>query len=157
MDRSNPLILVVEDHPEFRHVLKSLIESHGMQCVTADSVMGGLDLAWQDRPDLAIVDWNLPDGTGGELIQSLRAIPELDRTAVAVCTANQELKEQRTALRAGADAFWPKARLDVDQLGQQIRDLIESRRQCVEGRNRPDGGDGGDGDDAAPPRPSGDC
>jgi CheY-like chemotaxis protein len=151
MDRASPLILVVEDHAEFRNVLKNVLEAHGMNCVTADSVLGGLDLAWQDRPDMIIADWNLPDGTGGELISGVRAVPELQAIPVAVCTANLELREERTAMRAGADAFWPKSKLDVDLLGDQIRDLIQTKRAGADAARQHGQGDH---DDQAKSHPS---
>jgi CheY-like chemotaxis protein len=71
-------ILIVDDSPTMQRLIRSHIRSSGFtspayQLETASNCEEGLRLARNWKPDLIILDWHLPDGTGGEIFEQLRA------------------------------------------------------------------------------------
>jgi len=67
-------LLIVDDHPVFRHGLRQIIETRSMFKVVGEAGDGesGLRLASECRPDIAIVDINMPRGSGLDMARSLR-------------------------------------------------------------------------------------
>ena len=97
-------VLIVDDHAVVRHGLKSAIESHGHLVVAeAGSINEAQAFMAQTNPDAIIVDINLPDGSGFDLVSWSRRISPT--TAIVVLTLNDGADYVRAAKRAGANAF----------------------------------------------------
>ncbi|MGQ3466617.1 response regulator, partial [Xanthomonas campestris] len=80
-----PRVLLVEDDPISRGFLQAVLESLPAQVDWADSLSSALDRARARRHDLWLIDVNLPDGTGSDLLRALRLlhpdVPALAHTA----------------------------------------------------------------------------
>ena len=76
-------ILLVEDHEDSAMLMRTLLERSGHTVHVADTVRTGIALAVEVRPDLIVSDLGLPDGTGLELIRSVRA-EGIDCPAIAL-------------------------------------------------------------------------
>ena len=101
-------VLIVDDHAVVRHGLKSAIESHGYEVVAeAGSINEAQAFMAQTNPDAIIVDINLPDGSGFDLIAWSRKISP--STAIVVLTLNDGEDYLRAAKYAGANAFIVKS------------------------------------------------
>jgi len=97
-------VLIVDDHVVVRHGLKSAIQSHGYEVVAeAGSVNEAQAFMAQTNPDAIIVDINLPDGSGFDLVAWSRRVSP--RTAIVVLTLNDGADYVRAARSAGANAF----------------------------------------------------
>ena len=97
-------VLIVDDHAVVRHGLKSAIESHGYEVVAeAGSINEAQAFMAQTNPDALVVDINLPDGSGFDLVAWSRKISPL--TALVVLTLNDGADYVRAAMNAGANAF----------------------------------------------------
>ena len=97
-------VLIVDDHAVVRHGLKSAIESHGHLVVAeAGSINEAQAFMAQTNPDAIIVDINLPDGSGFDLVAWSRRVSPT--TAIAVLTLNEGADYVRAAKSAGANAF----------------------------------------------------
>jgi DNA-binding NarL/FixJ family response regulator len=97
-------VLIVDDHVVVRHGLKSAIQSHGYEVVAeAGSVNEAQAFMAQTNPDAIIVDINLPDGSGFDLVAWSRRVSP--RTAIVVLTLNDGADYVRAAKSAGANAF----------------------------------------------------
>jgi len=97
-------VLIVDDHAVVRHGLKSAIQSHGYEVVAeAGSVNEAQAFMAQTNPDAIIVDINLPDGSGFDLVAWSRRVSP--RTAIVVLTLNDGADYVRAAKSAGANAF----------------------------------------------------
>ena len=97
-------ILIVDDHVVMRHGLKTAIQSHGYEVVAeAGSINEAQAFMAQKNPDAIIVDINLPDGSGFDLVAwSRRVSPTI---AIVVLTLNDGADYVRAAKSAGANAF----------------------------------------------------
>jgi len=97
-------VLIVDDHAVVRHGLKSAIQSHGYEVVAeAGSINEAQAFMAQTNPDAIIVDINLPDGSGFDLVAWSRRVSP--RTAIVVLTLNDGADYVRAAKSAGANAF----------------------------------------------------
>ena len=99
-------ILHVDDHQDTRLMMAALLQDCGYGVMTAGSVAEGLELAKEITFDLYILDVRLPDGTGVELCQKLRAL----RPGVPILyySAYGNEADHQTALAACGDAYLKK-------------------------------------------------
>ena len=98
-------VLIIDDHPLFREGLKSIIGKNARFQVVAEagSVREGLSLAKRHRPDLALVDISLPDGSGIDLTRDLRTL--LPETRILVISMHSKIEYIAEAFQAGATGY----------------------------------------------------
>lgn len=98
-------ILVIEDEPAIRNVLRVLLEAEGYRVVEADTAMRAEIEARSHKPDLLLVDLGLPDGDGLKVIRKVRAWSPVP---VIVLSARTMEEQKIAALDAGADDYVTK-------------------------------------------------
>jgi two-component system response regulator len=117
-------ILVVEDDRSHRWVVRRVLEnSFGEEIVVEEASCGADGLARaQRRPavDLILLDLNLPDMSGFEVLRHLRAEPKTRGVPVVVLTSSQENDDVRRAYECGANSFVSKSQ-NPDQMLRQLR------------------------------------
>ena len=105
MTRAMYQVLIVEDDPDIRKVLRVLLETDAYRVVEAENGVRGEIEVRSHKPDLAVVDLGLPDGDGLKLIQKIRSWSPVPILVVSART----LEEQKiAALDAGADDYVTK-------------------------------------------------
>ena len=102
MIRAMHRILVIEDDPAIRKVLTMLFETNGFRVVAADTCELGVRQAQSHRPDVCIVDLNLPDRDGINFIQQIRVWSPVP---IIVLTACIHETQRLAAFEAGADDY----------------------------------------------------
>ena len=116
-------ILIADDSLSVRQTIKFMLKKHGLKANTA---IDGL-IAWQKlhgiRPHLVIVDLEMPNMNGYELIERIRASPSFTHLPLLVLTSRGGEKHHQKAMAAGADNFLSKPVLERD-LVQAIRALL---------------------------------
>jgi two-component system KDP operon response regulator KdpE len=105
MTESRPLVLVVEDEPQMRRLLRLTLESNGMRYSEATSVREAISKLSVQPPDLVIADLALPDGEGLRVIRSAR---ESSSVPIVVLSARSQESDKIAALDAGADDYVTK-------------------------------------------------
>lgn len=80
-------ILVVDDEPDYINTIQSRLEWSHYKVVTATTGQEGLEKAESERPDLILLDTNMPVMNGHEMLERLRKHPELKDTPVIMVTA----------------------------------------------------------------------
>src|SRR3954468_5668972 len=98
MERTKARILHVDDHQDTRLMMAALLQDCGYGVLTAGSVAEGFELAKEIRFDLYILDVRLPDGTGVELCQKLRALHPT--TPILYYSAYGDEADHQSALNA---------------------------------------------------------
>ena len=98
-------VLVVEDEPEIRRILRVLLESEGYRVVEAETVARADVEARAHKPDLLIVDLGLPDGNGIDVIRGVRT---WSTVPILVLSARTMEDQKIAALDAGADDYVTK-------------------------------------------------
>jgi DNA-binding NarL/FixJ family response regulator len=110
-------VLVVDDDTSFRALAARLLQGWGYDVIgEAGSAAEASVLVSQLRPDVALVDVALPDGSGFDLAVALAA----RRTPVVLISADSDPSFSRAAERAGARGFVPKDELSSDTLDQLL-------------------------------------
>lgn len=93
-------VLLVDDSATVRARYAQLLSSIGLTVTTADSVAEGLRVAQENPPDLAIIDYYMPDGNGDELCQKMAADAQLNTVPTVMFSARRDARER--ALASGA-------------------------------------------------------
>ena len=119
-DRVTARILVAEDNETNQTIIRELLETAGHIVVLASDGEEALDLYEQELPDIAILDFNMPQRTGCEVIQTIRLMePTGTRMPAIILSASVTMDARDRAARAGADDFVGKP-FDAAQLLQKI-------------------------------------
>lgn len=121
-------ILIVDDVATNRIILKVKLQDAGYRPLLANGGAQALSLAAREMPDLILLDHQLHDMTGVEVMQILRATPETSRIPVVMFSATQDRQVRLEAFRAGADAFLQKP-MDDQILLARIRSFIRDAAQ----------------------------
>jgi CheY-like chemotaxis protein len=106
MQRTKARILHVDDHQDTRLMMAALLQDCGYGVLTAGTVAEGLELAREIDFDLYILDIRLPDGTGVELCQKLRAMNA--KIPILYYSAYGDEADHQDALRTCGDAYLKK-------------------------------------------------
>jgi two-component system sensor histidine kinase RpfC len=106
-EQRQPLrILVAEDNATNQQIIAQLLEEAGHQVAVAGDGEVALDLFEQHSPDLAILDFNMPERNGLEVTKAIRAMePQGDRLPIMILSASVSAEARERARRAGADEF----------------------------------------------------
>jgi two-component system chemotaxis response regulator CheY len=101
--------IVVDDSRAMRTILRRALESEGFQVIEAEHGKDALERLAEVRiPDLALIDWNMPEMNGIELIVALRKDHNYDRMAVVMVSSETEPDQVQRALGAGANEYIKK-------------------------------------------------
>jgi two-component system response regulator EvgA len=113
-------VLIVDDHPSFRSAARLLLECEGFEVIgEAEDGASGVEAVSSLRPDLVVLDVQLPDISGFEVLERLRTagVP----TPVVLTSSRDASSYGDQVDSSGAAGFIPKAELS----GQAIRSLLE--------------------------------
>ena len=124
-------ILVVDDDDAIRWTLKEALQSWGFEASEAASVAGALKQFKADLPAVVLLDIDLPDGSGLDVLREVKR--EYAEVIVIMITGSVRIENTISALRGGAYDFIGKP-INLEELRVTIRNAIETRqlRQEVE-------------------------
>lgn len=122
-------VLYIEDNADNRILVKRVLEAAGYQVSLAAEAQAGLDEALRSKPQVILVDINLPEVDGYTLTARLRATAGLEDTCIIALTANVMKGDRERTLMAGCNGYIQKP-IDVDALpGQVARYLAQHIRK----------------------------
>jgi two-component system KDP operon response regulator KdpE len=130
-------VLVVDDEPQIRTLLKATLARAGYSVVEASNGREALASKSIDKPDLVLLDLGLPDRDGLELVGPLAAEP---RSAVLVISARDQTEQKVAALDLGADDYVTKP-FDTEELLARVRASLRQRLVSEAERQVVDAGD----------------
>jgi two-component system, OmpR family, KDP operon response regulator KdpE len=110
-------ILVVDDEPQIRRVMRATLSSHGYVITEAKTGEEALDWMRKERPDLVLLDVNMP-GMGG--IEACREIRRASDAPIIMLTVRNAERDKVAALDAGADDYVVKP-FSIEELLARIR------------------------------------
>ena len=113
-------ILVIDDEPQIRRVVRNALDGIAEKVIEADSVAVGRDLAASAQPALVVLDLSLPDGDGLELCRDLRAFTA---APILVLSARGTDADKVGLLDAGADDYLTKP-FSTAELQARVRALL---------------------------------
>ena len=101
-------ILIVEDEAPIREMIAFHLGRAGYLTFEAENCRAAREILANERPDLALVDWMLPDMSGLELTRMLKRDPENDDLAIIMLTARTDEFDKVAGLEGGADDYVTK-------------------------------------------------
>ena len=111
-------LLIVDDDPDLRAFLSGELTAEGHLCELAATGQEAMLKLRRDPPDLVLLDWTLPDFSGVEVCQRMRASQMI--TPVLMLTARDDVRERVQALDAGADDYLTKP-FSIEELLARVR------------------------------------
>jgi len=121
-----PIILVVDDDGPILALMKNLLREFGFQAVTASTGDQAIGEARRHRPALVLLDKNMPEMSGDEVIRALRAEPGLAPVPILILSGEPISRNELKAL--GADGAVQKP-FDIPALIAQIRGHLGTDRE----------------------------
>jgi two-component system cell cycle response regulator DivK len=118
-------ILYIEDNSDNRLLVKRVLEAEGYKLLEAANAQDGLRQVMAQKPDLILMDINLPEVDGYTTTARIKAMPGLAAIKVIAVTANVMKGDREKTLAAGCDGYITKP-IDVDTLPGQIARFLES-------------------------------
>jgi DNA-binding response OmpR family regulator len=134
-------ILVVEDNPHILERMTYLLSTHGHQVSSAPTGSAAVDAAGTAGADLVLLDLQLPDVDGYQVLRTLRARQALVGVKIIAVTAVAMVGDRERTLAAGFDHYIPKPinpRTFLDEVEAWLpAALRDHRRPAVAGRHEP--------------------
>ncbi|MBY6047196.1 phosphate regulon transcriptional regulator PhoB [Vannielia litorea] len=129
---AQPLVLVVEDEPAQREVLSYNLEAEGFDLVSADNGEDAILLVEEERPDLIVLDWMLPNLSGIEVCRRLKLKNATRGIPIIMLSARAEEVDRVRGLETGADDYVVKP-YSVIELMARIRAQLRRTRPATVG------------------------
>ncbi len=116
---SGHLVLVVEDTPDTRELIRLMLEMRGYEVVEAERGDQAVEVAAATHPDAIIMDMSLPVLDGCQATRTIRRQPGLEHVPIIACTAHNRWEWRAKAIVAGCDEFLEKP-IDFERLGSLL-------------------------------------
>ena len=128
----NKILYVEDNYQNFRLVMRLLtLEKQQYDITQAPTGNDGLRLADEMKPDLILMDINLPDIDGVEVTRRIKENPRLKHIPVVALTANAMVGDQERFLTAGCDAYLRKPMSRADLHGVLVKYLSNSQKAAA--------------------------
>ena len=118
--RDSLLVLVVDDDEDLRVLVRKSLTRAGHRVIEADNGIEGLELIGNQTPDLVVLDLNMPDVDGFEVLRRIRANEANRALPVIVLTAQGDEESAKQSFERGATDFLPKP-FTPPQLDARVR------------------------------------
>ena len=127
MTNSASKILIADDEPPNRELLRALLSPQGYELIFAVNGADAVEKAQQSRPDLILLDVMMPELNGWEACIKIRSYPELAEIPIVMITALDDRTSRLRGLDAGADDFLTKP-FDREELTVRVRGITRMNR-----------------------------
>lgn len=134
----NRPILVVEDDIDLAEIVTNRLSSEGYAVKCAHNWKDARKIVEDRLPDLLIMDLNLPDAQGMDVIERLRSDPRTRRLAIVVTSAEDDTEHLVRGIRSGVLFFLTKP-FELDELVRKVRSAVFQRfeMETPEKQSRP--------------------
>ena len=125
-------IMIVDDSPEALTLAKARLRSEGLELITADCGAAGLEMARNQKPDLILLDVDMPDMSGFDVCRAMKADMDLCMIPIIFLTGSGDVQDKVEGLNLGAvdyvtkpfDGFELQARVNAALRTKRMQDLL---------------------------------
>lgn len=117
-------VLVVDDHSLTRDLVRAIVRHLGLSTVSADSGKAALQKLREQKFNLIICDWMMPDIHGIEVLREVRSDEKLKDIPFVLLTAETSMEKVHAAIEAGANDYIVKP-FNTVTIGRKLRAIIE--------------------------------
>jgi len=118
-------VLIIEDNERSRRLLCDVLTFHGYTVLQTDRGESGLEMLGELRPEIVLMDIQLPGIDGFEALAQIRASETLKHTKVVAVTASAMDHDRKRAIVAGFDAYVPKP-VNIKELAATVSQLAQA-------------------------------
>jgi len=118
-----PTILLIEDNDQNRYLATFLLEHHGYGVISAENGQLGIELARENRPDLILLDIQLPILDGYAVAAILRGLESMRGIPIIAVTSYAMVGDREQALAAGCNGYIEKP-IDPDTFVKQVEGFL---------------------------------
>ncbi|SFP71861.1 response regulator transcription factor [Tranquillimonas alkanivorans] len=116
-------VLIIEDEPNIIEAIRFILSRDGWNVATHSDGATALEAVARRKPDIVILDVMLPNRSGYDVLQDLRADPATEGLPVLMLTARGQRKDREMAERLGASRFMTKPFSNADVLNS-VREMV---------------------------------
>ncbi len=116
-------ILLIEDNPQNRYLVQFLLETRGYEILQAETGSQGLEMAANHRPDLILLDIQLPGMDGHAVARALKSDPQLKAIPIVAVTSYAMVGDREKCLAAGAEGYIEKP-IDPESFGAEVERFL---------------------------------
>jgi two-component system cell cycle response regulator DivK len=120
-------VLIVEDNPKSMRLIKMVLGNKGYSLLEATDGEEALAVAVEGRPDLIIMDIQLPKMNGLEVTRRLRQTPGFSQVPIIALTASAMEGDRDKIIEAGCDVYVSKP-IDIHQLPELVAEMLRRGR-----------------------------
>ena len=131
MSVDQPKILVVEDEPSQREVLAYNLKAEGFLVISADDGEDALLLVEEEKPDLILLDWMMPNLSGIEVCRRLKSCNETRAIPIVMVSARSEEMDKVRGLEIGADDYLVKPYSVIELIARLRTQLRRTRAASI--------------------------
>ncbi|MBK9748781.1 MAG: response regulator [Chloroflexi bacterium] len=124
-------ILCVEDNPQNMRLVRKMLNSAGYQVIEAQDGESGYTTILEQRPDLVLMDVNLPDIDGLQVTSAVKALPDYSHIPIIALTANAMHGDRERCLEAGCNGYVPKPVTKNELLSNVAYYLEQAERRTI--------------------------
>lgn len=127
---TNGTILLVEDHEDNRNIYRTILEHFGFNVLVASDGETGVRLAQQVKPDLILLDIDIPVVDGLEVARQLKSSASTARIPIVALTAYSQPEDRERAEEAGFDGYLAKP-VSPRSVVAEVRRFLEASPDAV--------------------------
>ena len=131
MSVDQPKILVVEDEPSQREVLAYNLKAEGFLVISADNGEDALLLVEEEKPDLILLDWMMPNLSGIEVCRRLKSSNKTRAIPIIMVSARSEEMDKVRGLEIGADDYLVKPYSVIELIARLRTQLRRTRAATI--------------------------
>ena len=128
-------VLVIEDNEQNMYLMQFLLEKQGFEVVAASDGFQGAAAAAREKPDIILLDIQLPEMDGYEVARKLRSNADLAETPIIAVTSHAMVGDRAKCISAGATDYVEKP-IDPEGLVERIRGHLKETNHQEEGEEQ---------------------
>ncbi len=127
-DVAKPRILVVEDDPDLRTIVRLQLSSQGYDIFEATNGAEGFQAIQENIPDCVILDLMMPVVDGFGFLKRVRSVTDLEEVPIIILTASEDERNRVRGFQYQADSYMSKP-YDLQELTDEVARLCSSKKQ----------------------------
>ena len=131
-------ILLVEDDNNLREIFEMRLQAEGYQTVTASDGEDALATAMKEKHDLIVADVMMPKLSGFEMLETLRAAPEMRDIKVIMMTALGQAEDQARGEKLGGIKYLVKSQVTLEDFVRAVHEALDAKKSNNQQRSNMD-------------------
>ncbi|MBI2591278.1 MAG: response regulator [Candidatus Brennerbacteria bacterium] len=119
-------ILIIEDDRGIRRALEFLLKKNGYRVFSAADGTNAIQIIFDEKPDLIILDLMIPEISGFKIMQKIKENEKTCNAKIFIFTNLSDEKDKRMAKKLGADGYFVKAEISINEIIKKINQVFET-------------------------------